>query len=374
MNSSHIQSVLRFGMVLIAISLALLLLLGTFKLVYPFWIGFVIAYLINPAVGMIQNVCRLPRALAVCLVLLLIVSLAIGMIALFIAEVASGANHLSQNVPIRLNALVAYGERMAETFILPSYEKVIALFSELDDRQKSAILDNIKNAGQEISSSTGAFIQDLLQNIPVIISWIPNAATALLFSVMATFFISKDWYHLRKHFQRSVPRKIRASSILVIQDLRMALFGFLKAQLILISITTILVLLGLLILRVEYAITIALVTGIVDLLPYLGSGTIFIPWIVYEIIAGDPNMAIGLSVLYFIIIIQRQIMEPKVLSQNIGIDPLATLISLFVCYSLFGLIGLAIGPLMLVLFNAMHRSGVFHDLWNFIKGDKPHAR
>ena len=69
--------------------------------------------------------------------------------------------------------------------------------------------------------------------------------------------------------------------------MKKALLGFIKAQLTLISITLIIVLIGLLILRVEYAITIALITGIVDLLPYLGTGAVFVPWIIYEAVTGN---------------------------------------------------------------------------------------
>ena len=145
----------------------------------------------------------------------------------------------------------------------------------------------------------------------------------------------------------------------MIIDLKKALFGFLKAQLTLISITTVIILIGLLILRVDYAITIALVTGLVDILPYLGTGLIFVPWIIYELITGNINFAIGLGVLYIIVLVQRQIMEPKVLSSNIGMDPLATLISLFVGFKLIGFLGLIIGPVTLVILTTLHKANVF---------------
>ena len=100
--------------------------------------------------------------------------------------------------------------------------------------------------------------------------------------------------------------------------------------------TTVIVLIGLLILRVPYAITIAIITGVVDLLPYLGTGAVFVPWVIYVFFTGDTAFAIGLLILYIVVIVQRQIMEPKVLSSNIGLDPLATLVALFVGFKLFG--------------------------------------
>jgi sporulation integral membrane protein YtvI len=119
---------------------------------------------------------------------------------------------------------------------------------------------------------------------------------------------------------------------------------------------------------VDYAITIALVTGIVDVIPYLGTGAVFVPWIIFEAVAGDMSRAIGLGVLYIVVLVQRQVMEPKILSSNIGLDPLATLISLFVGFKLLGFLGLIAGPVALVIINTLYRANVFLDLWLFIKG------
>ena len=166
-----------------------------------------------------------------------------------------------------------------------------------------------------------------------------------------------------------LPKRAKTNSRTVFVDLKRAFFGFIKAQLTLISITTIIILIGLLVLRVNYAITIALVTGLVDIIPYLGTGLIFVPWIIYEFITGDINLAIGLVVLYVIVLVQRQIMEPKVLSSNIGMDPLATLISLFVGFKLIGFLGLIVGPITLVILTTLQKANVFHDVWTFIKGE-----
>ena len=73
-------------------------------------------------------------------------------------------------------------------------------------------------------------------------------------------------------------------------------------------------------------------------------------------------------VLYVIVLVQRQIMEPKVLSSNIGMDPLATLISLFVGFKLIGFLGLIVGPITLVILTTLQKANIFHDIWTYIKG------
>ncbi|MGM9924601.1 MAG: sporulation integral membrane protein YtvI [Bacillus sp. (in: firmicutes)] len=368
MNPIYIYRFIRLFIVAAITVASILLLIYTAKYTYPFIIGLAIAFLINPIVNVLQKKIKLPRSLAVILTLISIVSIFAGLITLLIAEIVSGANYLSDNIPKQLNLLVLYIEQYFEQTILPLYEKIAVLFNDLGSGQQQSIMHNIQNAGQTIVRTVGSFIQDFFQKIPVFIGWFPNAVTVFIFSTLATFFISNDWYRLQSYVHRIIPNKVKESGGTVFTDLKKALFGFIKAQFTLISFTTIIVLIGLLILRVDYAITIAFVTGLVDILPYLGTGVVFVPWIIYEAVVGEISLAIGLGVLYIIVIVQRQIMEPKVLSSSIGLDPLATLIALFAGFKLIGFLGLIAGPIILVIINTLHRSNVFKDIWLFIKG------
>lgn len=368
MNATYLHRSLRFLVVIGIIILGFLSLYYLSKVTYPFIIGLVIAFLMNPLVNFFERKARMPRALAVLVSLVLIFAVFAGLITLLIAEIVSGADYLSKVVPSHLETLIDYIEHFFASQIIPLYNQLTSMFNNLETGQQNTILENIENVGKTIGTTLGDFIQNFFERIPTIVSWFPNAATVLIFSLLATFFISKDWSRLSAMAGKLVPTKAKSSSQTVFTDLKRALFGFVKAQLTLISITTIIILIGLLILRVDYAITIALVTGIVDIIPYLGTGLIFVPWIIYEALVGEITLAIGLGVLYIIVLVQRQVMEPKVLSSNIGLDPLATLIALFVGFKLIGFLGLIVGPVTLVLITTLHRANVFRDLWAFIKG------
>jgi sporulation integral membrane protein YtvI len=357
-------------MVLAIVVLGLMSLYYISKVTYPFLIGLAIAFLINPLVQFLTNKWRIPRALSVLLALIVIFGSFIGLITLLIAEIVSGADYLAGVVPRHLETLIDFVEQLIAGQIIPLYNQLTSLFNNLDAGQQDTIIENIQNVGKRFGNTVGSFIQSFFENIPNILSWFPNAATVLIFSLLATFFISKDWERLKLIAGRLLPNKAKTSGKTVFSDLKKALFGFLKAQLTLISITTVIILIGLLILRIDYAITIALLAGLVDIVPYLGTGAIFVPWIIYEVISGDMNTAIGLGVLYIVVLVQRQVMEPKVLSSNIGLDPLATLISLFVGFKLLGFLGLIAGPVLLVIITTLHRAGVFHDVWAFIIGTK----
>ena len=197
---------------------------------------------------------------------------------------------------------------------------------------------------------------------------LPYLLTVGIFILLATFFILKDWYKMGAFLERNLPVSMAGNLKNIQLDLQKAFTGWIRAQFTLISITGVIVLIGLFILRIEHPVTIALITAFVDLLPYLGTGTVFVPWILYNFIAGNYFLTIGLAVLYAVVVIQRQMMEPKILSSSIGLEPLPTLIALFVGFKLFGFVGLIVGPVTLVILNTLIKARVFRGIWGYVTG------
>ncbi|MBX4161443.1 sporulation integral membrane protein YtvI [Priestia megaterium] len=368
MYKLHLHRLFRLACVLVIIAASIFFSYYISSLIYPFIIACCIAFFINPMVNLFELKLRLPRYLAVLLSMVLIFSLLAGLITLLITEIIAGSTYLAKVVPTNFKEVVIFIENIATEQILPFYERITSMFNNLNTGQQATILSNIKGVGNHIAQTVGDFLQNVLQSIPVLLSVLPNAATVIIFSLLATFFISKDWYKLMAKSSLFIPKKVRENGQTVVLELKNALFGFIKAQLTLISITTIIVLFGLLVLKVDYAITVALLIGLVDILPYLGTGLVFVPWMIYAFATDNVSFAVGLSVLYAVVLVQRQIMEPKILSSSIGLDPLATLIALFVGYQLIGFFGLIVGPVILVILKTLHTTGVFKETWQFIIG------
>ncbi len=368
MTRENADRVVRFFIVIIVAATSLLSVYYASKVIYPFIIALIIATAINPVVGVLERKWKFPRTLAVLTTLIVLIGIFTGLITLLIAEIVAGASYLATVVPEHVATLIKYLEKMFANQVIPFYNKLAGMFQSLDSGQRDTIMNSIDETGGRITESVTAFLQNFFLKLPGLVSWIPNAATVLIFSLLATFFISKDWEKLSVLTSRLLPDKVKSSSIRVFADLRKALVGFVKAQITLISITLVIVLVGLLILRINYAITIALILALLDLLPYLGTGTVFVPWVIYEAVTGNIGLAVGLGILYTVVIVQRQLMEPKILSSNIGLSPLGTLISLFVGFKLIGFLGLILGPVTLVLLTTLHKANVFRDIWAYIKG------
>lgn len=94
----------------------------------------------------------------------------------------------------------------------------------------------------------------------------------------------------------------------------------------------------------------------------IGPGTIFVPWIIWEFATGSTRMGVSLLLVYATISIVRQVLEPKIVGDNIGLHPLVTLISLYVGLQLGGLVGMILGPVSVVIFMACYRAGIFPGL------------
>ncbi len=338
-------------------------------LLYPFLISLLVALAINRPVTYLCKRARLPRWLSVLLMMVLLLALIGGALTLIIAKTAVELGELITRLPHFISELTNYLSRtISQDVVTGLYNRLLFFYTQLDKSYQTTIDTNVTNALRSVTEAGQTFVLTLLNELYTLIATLPSLATVLIISLLGAFFISKDFYRWEARFRRVLPRGVNRRLDQIVVDLRNALFGFVKAQLTLISLTAAIVMIGLLILRVEYAVTIGLLTGLVDLMPYLGTGTVFVPWIVYAFFKGQYGLVIGLSVLYAVVVIFRQIVEPKLVADNVGLDPLLTLIALFVGLKLFGFLGLIVGPVSLVVINALIKADVFRDIWTYIVG------
>jgi sporulation integral membrane protein YtvI len=188
---------------------------------------------------------------------------------------------------------------------------------------------------------------------------LPGLLIFMMIALEATYFMMRDRAVIRSYLYDALPDKVRNLSRGLIAELIKAFTGFLRAYAILIAITTIITLVSLKILGVNYVVTIAIIVGLADILPVLGPGTIFVPWIIWQFISDHTGMGVSLLIVFLLITAIRQFLEPKIVGDNIGLHPLVTLISLYVGLQLGGVVGLILGPVCVVIVIAAYRAGVF---------------
>lgn len=139
----------------------------------------------------------------------------------------------------------------------------------------------------------------------------------------------------------------------IIKDTGKGIKGYIKSQLILMIITFVILSISLTIIKAPYPILIAMGISILDILPILGSGIVMVPWSIISFIVGNNQMGINLAIVFAILVIIRQIIEPRILGKEIGIRPLHTFIATIFGSLILGPIGVIIGPLIAVIINSV---------------------
>lgn len=187
---------------------------------------------------------------------------------------------------------------------------------------------------------------------------IPNFFIVMLLFFISLYMINLDLSKIKRRFYSYFKDSSKEKLEVILSHLRMATVGFLQAQVILSTITYLVSLSGLLILGVRYALAIALLIIIVDILPILGTGSVLVPWGMFSITQGKTFLGVGLIFLFIIITVLRRIIEPKILGERIGLSALSTLILIWVGFKVLGVLGIFLGPLVLILYKALVKAKV----------------
>lgn len=309
----------------------------------PFAIAVFLAVLIDPAVDRLEARGRMRRGFAVSLVLLG-AGLAVGtVLTVLVAAVRSELSALIAQLP----QLVDAGREVAERAIavVAAYSDTLpAGLRELIDQQLDAVYRGLARVAAQATGALAA------------IGALPSAVVTALVSVVATFFISRDKRIIARFLLDVLPPAWKAQVIAAKADVFGGVIGFVKAQLTLIALTALLTLIGLNLAGARYPMTFAILVGLFDVLPVLGPGVVLLPWGVGAILLGEVGFGAKVLGVYGVVAAVRQVMEPKLVADQLGLHPLATLIALYVGLQLFGAGGVIFGPLTVLIIKALARS------------------
>lgn len=186
---------------------------------------------------------------------------------------------------------------------------------------------------------------------------IPSFFISLVFTIMLSFFISMQYNNVIKF----IKNQLRPETDKLLKDIKTIFFDtilkYIKAYFILMIITFIEISIGLVIIGVESPIAIAGGIAVFDALPFFGTGAVMIPWIIFELIQGNLTLAMGLAILYGIVTCIRNIIEPKVVGDQLGLNPIVTLMVIYIGFKLFGVMGMIFMPITAQIIIALHKNG-----------------
>ena len=313
----------------------------------PFLIAFIISLFIEPIIKLLMKKTKLSRKTSAIIVLVVVMSIIIGFLIWGITSLISeGANLLS--------GLNDYFEK---TYLM--IQDIIKNIDFSKIQISDEVRNTIGNSLLDFLSMISEFIKNVVTSMLNIITSIPAVAIYVVITILSLYFICTDKIYMLDQLEHHLPKTWVKKIGIHVRGLILSLGGYLKAQFTLILISFGIVLIGLYFMKIigfniKYPMLAALAIGFVDALPILGSGTVIIPWAIISAVNGDIKLAVGLLIVYAIIIITRQLLEPRIVSKHIGIHPIFTLIAMYTGFKFIGVIGMFIGPIVLIILKNIY--------------------
>lgn len=353
-----------------------------FWLAAPFIFAFLIAMFLQKPIRFVAKKTRIKKgilgAVAVILIIAIILS-ALVLVGYRIVVEFKGFGEYIMHKAEDLPQLITEAERWILerlTFLPDSLEKTATnAISDFADNLLIATQTDVASTVPETSgigeSLAGIDLSMLATPLGGILSTakqIPAILTAVLISIIACFFITCDYDNITSMIKNNVSQE-HEKAIVKTKKLFGDIIGKLvKSYATIIFITFCEVSIGLNILKLigvyngGYILVIAICTAVLDILPVFGTGTVLVPWAIFSIITSNYGLGIGLLVLYALITVIRQIVEPHLVSMNVGLPPIATLMGMYLGLQIFGVLGIFILPITFFLIKALNDEGIIH-LW-----------
>lgn len=333
------------------IVLALIFLLGKILFLYftPFITALFLAMIIEPIVKLFQRL-KLGRGFSVILAIILFLGGFISLSAFAITRLVFELKDFYNSLPNYYNDVY--------NFVSMLINRATELYLQLTPRATDILKDFLDTTFDKLKIVVGQMLTQTPSSTFNFIGKLSGFVFYLIVTILATFFFSKDKDMIINFIYRQLSPPWKEKVLSLRKDLFLALIGFLKAQMILLSVTFLESYIGLAILGVKYSLIFAIIIAFVDILPVLGTGSIYVPAAIINVILGNYKMAISLLILYGIIVIVRYMIEPKVVGAQLGIHPLVALTSIFVGLKIIGVAGVILGPTTVVIIKALQNAKI----------------
>ena len=313
-----------------------------FPFLFPFFLGLGLALAAEPAVGQLSRRLKLGRGLSAGLGVTATLVLLLGIV-LFLGAIA-----------VRELGIFA---RQIPQVARQSADLLEGALTDLSARAPEPVGPVLTNSIHNFFRDSSILTDQAVQKVPGMLSGIlgklPGSAMVIGTGVLSAYFISARLPKLKTWAKEHTPKGWKEQLLPALQHLKTSLGKWLLAQGKLISITYLIVSLGLLLLGVSYPFGWGVLVAAVDAIPLLGTGTVLLPWALTKLLQGQFLLAAGLTILYLVAMVVRTVLEPRFFGRHLGLDPLVMLFFLYFGYRLWGFFGIVISPLLAATTKAL---------------------
>lgn len=316
----------------------------------PFLLALALAAAVEPLIALLRRKMHLKRGFLAAVLTLAVVGLVVTLLLWLLSQLWRQSIDFLQRLP----QLLAGAPQLLEQIS----QRLDTFCAGCPASMRQWVEDFFSTLSDQFSQAAGQLSGVLLRFLTSLAGALPQAALFCGTTVLAIFFTASSFPQLKAFLLRQLSQERLAGARAVKGSVVGALVKWLRAQLLLISITFFQLLAGFLLLRQPYALLLAVLIALIDALPVFGTGTVLLPWAVVCFLAGGMPKGIALTALYTLIFLVRSIMEPKLMASQAGLSPLVALLAMYVGFCAMGVGGMILFPLLLLLVKQLHDSGV----------------
>lgn len=325
----------------------------------PFVIGWILSVIAGPLVTFLEKKLKIMKRLGSAITIILVLALCIGLIYLIISQIWEEISVLIRNFPSMyhdlergLNQIGTQGNTLFERFPEQIQNSWATLMNNLDDTA-SSLIGRIGEPTIEVAGNVAKRI--------------PSVLIGTIVAFVSAYFFIADKENLGEWVKKVVPNSITSRLLLVGENLKYAMGGYFKAQFKIMGVVFAILLVGFTMMQIRFSILLAIAIAFLDFLPFFGTGTALIPWAIYKFLVGDYKMVAALVILYGVTQLVRQLIQPKLVGDSMGLNPLYTLFLLYLGYRVGSVLGMIFAvPIGLILLN-LYQAGAFDYILNDVK-------
>lgn len=325
----------------------------------PFVIGWILSVIAGPLVTFLEKKLKIMKRLGSAITIILVLALCIGLIYLIISQIWEEISVLIRNFPSMyhdlergMSQIGAQGNTLFERFPEQIQNSWATLMNNLDDTA-SSLIGRIGEPTIEVAGNVAKRI--------------PSVLIGTIVAFVSAYFFIADKENLGEWVKKVVPKSITSRLLLVGENLKYAMGGYFKAQFKIMGVVFAILLVGFTLMQIRFSILLAIAIAFLDFLPFFGTGTALIPWAIYKFLVGDYKMVAALVILYGVTQLVRQLIQPKLVGDSMGLNPLYTLFLLYLGYRVGSVLGMIFAvPVGLILLN-LYQAGAFDYILDDVK-------
>lgn len=355
----YVKSIIVFFITLLGIVLGILLGIQFLQFFMPFVIGWIIAMIANPLVRILERRLKVARKHTSMVIIIGVLAGVIMVIYFLGVKIGEETRSFLEQAP------EMYSEFREE--FQDAGKNLESIVNELPQNVQDSLEEAQKDIGDITGQAVGKISQFTVDKAGTFARNIPGILISIIFSILSAYFFIADRDRILEFGRKHTPQIIQEKWSMMAESFRMVFGGYFKAQFKIMAVIGVILFVGMLILKVRFAILVAILVAFLDMLPFLGTGTVLLPWAVFKLLSGDVRYAVGLVILYLVTQLVRRIIEPKLVGDSIGMNPLVTLIFMYIGYRMGGVLGMILAvPVGAIVLN-FYKAGTFDRVINGFK-------